>query len=93
MRTALLAAVGHHPGTRLASAIVAVAGLRCRDTSLSGEDSVELLATAGESLDRLARLVANLLDMSRCGPMRSWIWSPAARRPLTGTAGESRRTR
>jgi two-component system sensor histidine kinase KdpD len=65
MRTALLAAVSHDLRTPLASAKAAVTSLRSQDVSFSEEDREELLATAEESLDRLARLVANLLDMSR----------------------------
>jgi two-component system sensor histidine kinase KdpD len=65
MRTALLAAVSHDLRTPLASAVAAVEGLRSDDVAFSDEDRRELLATAAESLDRLSRLVANLLDMSR----------------------------
>jgi two-component system, OmpR family, sensor histidine kinase KdpD len=65
MRTALLAAVSHDLRTPLASAKAAVTSLRSRDVEWGAEDRDELLATADESLDRLARLVDNLLDMSR----------------------------
>ena len=65
MRTALLAAVSHDLRTPLASAKAAVASLRSHDVHFSTHDRDELLATADESLDKLARLVANLLDMSR----------------------------
>jgi two-component system sensor histidine kinase KdpD len=65
LRTALLAAVSHDLRTPLASAKAAVASLRSRDVQFDDEDREELLATADESLDRLDRLVANLLDMSR----------------------------
>jgi len=65
MRTALLAAVSHDLRTPLASAKAAVAGLRSEDVHFGEEDRRELLATADESLDRLVRLVTNLLDMSR----------------------------
>jgi two-component system sensor histidine kinase KdpD len=65
MRTALLAAVSHDLRTPLASAKAAVAGLRAEDVQFSDEDRAELLATADESLDKLDRLVVNLLDMSR----------------------------
>jgi two-component system sensor histidine kinase KdpD len=65
MRTALLAAVSHDLRTPLASAKAAVTSLRSRDVQWAEEDRNELLATADESLDRLARLVDNLLDMSR----------------------------
>jgi two-component system sensor histidine kinase KdpD len=65
MRTALLAAVSHDLRTPLASAKAAVTSLRSRDVEWDEEDQHELLATADESLDRLAHLVDNLLDMSR----------------------------
>ncbi|MFC4069924.1 DUF4118 domain-containing protein [Actinoplanes subglobosus] len=65
LRTALLAAVSHDLRTPLAAATAAVAGLRSRDIELDDEDREELLATTDESLGRLDRLVANLLDMSR----------------------------
>ena len=65
MRTALLAAVSHDLRTPLASAKAAVTSLRSDDIEWSAEDTGELLATADESLDKLTRLVENLLDMSR----------------------------
>jgi two-component system sensor histidine kinase KdpD len=65
MRTALLAAVSHDLRSPLASAKAAVTSLRSTDVQWGAEDRAELLATADESLDRLTRLVDNLLDMSR----------------------------
>jgi two-component system sensor histidine kinase KdpD len=65
MRTALLAAVSHDLRTPLASAKAAVASLRSDEVDFGEDDRRELLATADESLDRLSRLVTNLLDMSR----------------------------
>ncbi|WP_436536960.1 DUF4118 domain-containing protein [Actinoplanes sp. HUAS TT8] len=65
LRTALLAAVSHDLRTPLASAKASLAGLRSAEVEFDEEDRAELLATADESLDRLDRLVANLLDMSR----------------------------
>jgi two-component system, OmpR family, sensor histidine kinase KdpD len=65
MRTALLAAVSHDLRSPLASAKAAVTSLRSRDIQWAAEDRDELLATADESIDRLAHLVDNLLDMSR----------------------------
>jgi two-component system, OmpR family, sensor histidine kinase KdpD len=65
MRTALLAAVSHDLRTPLASAKAAVTSLRSPDVHWDAADTDELLATADESLDRLVRLVENLLDMSR----------------------------
>jgi two-component system, OmpR family, sensor histidine kinase KdpD len=65
MRTALLAAVSHDLRSPLASAKAAVTSLRAPDVHWDEADTAELLATADESLDRLTRLVGNLLDMSR----------------------------
>lgn len=65
MRTALLAAVSHDLRSPLSSAKAAVESLRTGEVTWTEEEREELLATADESLDRLARLVANLLDMSR----------------------------
>jgi len=65
MRTALLTAVSHDLRSPLASAKAAVTSLRSPEVHWTAADRDELLATADESLDRLARLVDNLLDMSR----------------------------
>jgi len=65
MRTALLAAVSHDLRTPLAAAKAAVSCLRSSDIELTADDHDELLATAEESLDQLARLLASLLDVSR----------------------------
>jgi two-component system sensor histidine kinase KdpD len=65
MRTALLTAVSHDLRTPLASAKAAVTSLRGTDVHWQPNEQAELLATADESLDRLHRLVDNLLDMSR----------------------------
>jgi two-component system sensor histidine kinase KdpD len=65
MRSALLAAVGHDLRRPLAAATTAISGLRATDITLPESDRTELLATAGESLDTLASLVTNLLDVSR----------------------------
>jgi two-component system sensor histidine kinase KdpD len=64
-RTALLAAVSHDLRTPLAGAKAAVSSLLSDAVDFSEEDRHELLATADESLDRLTRLISNLLDMSR----------------------------
>jgi two-component system sensor histidine kinase KdpD len=65
LRTALLSAVSHDLRTPLASAKAAITSLRSNDVEFSDADRAELLATADESLDRLVRLVENLLDLSR----------------------------
>jgi two-component system, OmpR family, sensor histidine kinase KdpD len=64
-RTALLAAVSHDLRSPLASAKAAVTALGSSDLTWTEDEQAELLATADESLDRLTRLVNNLLDMSR----------------------------
>jgi two-component system sensor histidine kinase KdpD len=65
MRSALLSAVSHDLRAPLASAKTAVTSLRGGDVGFSEADREELLATAEESLDKLIRVVENLLDMSR----------------------------
>jgi two-component system sensor histidine kinase KdpD len=65
VRTALLAAVGHDFRTPLAAAKAAVSTLTSYDLDLDVSDRRELLQAADTSLDRLAGLVDNLLDMSR----------------------------
>jgi two-component system sensor histidine kinase KdpD len=64
-RAALLAAVSHDLRTPLAAAKAAVSGLRASDARLTADDRADLLAAAEESLDRLAHIAANLLDVSR----------------------------
>ncbi|HET9253737.1 MAG TPA: ATP-binding protein, partial [Pseudonocardiaceae bacterium] len=64
-RAALLAAVSHDLRTPLAAASAAVTSLRNPEVSWNAEDQAELLATADESLQRLTRLIDNLLDLSR----------------------------
>ncbi|WP_166138698.1 ATP-binding protein [Nocardioides ochotonae] len=64
-RTALLAAVSHDLRSPLAAVKVAVSSLRAPDIRWSAQDEADLLETIEESTDRLAALVANLLDMSR----------------------------
>jgi two-component system sensor histidine kinase KdpD len=65
MRSALLAAVGHDLRRPLTAATAAITGLRSTDVAWSDSDRDELLATAQESLETLAGLVTNLLDVSR----------------------------
>jgi two-component system sensor histidine kinase KdpD len=57
--------VSHDLRTPLASAKAAVASLRSGEVEFGADDRAELLATADESLDRLTRLVSDLLDLSR----------------------------
>ena len=87
MRTALLSAVSHDLRTPLSSAMAAVESLADPDITWTGDERAELVATARESLERLHRLVVNLLDMSRLQAASSaskpspWHWkksSPAS---------------
>lgn len=65
VRSALLAAVGHDLRRPLTSASAAVSALRSPEVTLPREQREELLDTAAESLDSLAELVTDLLDVSR----------------------------
>jgi two-component system sensor histidine kinase KdpD len=64
MRGSLLSAVSHDLRTPLASITGAASSLR-DDPALRAEVKTELLETICEEADRLERLVANLLDMTR----------------------------
>ncbi|GAA0326248.1 DUF4118 domain-containing protein [Actinoallomurus spadix] len=79
IRTALLAAVSHDLRTPLASIKASVGSLRSPDVRWDPEDEAEFLATIEESADRLDRLVANLLDMSR---LQTGVVNPLTR-PVT----------
>ncbi|MFJ3384888.1 MULTISPECIES: ATP-binding protein [unclassified Curtobacterium] len=65
VRSAILAAVGHDVRRPIAAASAAVQTLRASDIALSETDREALLATADESLGRLAVLLGDLLDVSR----------------------------
>ena len=64
-RRALMGAVSHDLRTPLASVKTAVSTLRRRDVALGADDREELLELIEQQSDRLARLVTNLLDMTR----------------------------
>ncbi|QIM17690.1 sensor histidine kinase KdpD [Leucobacter coleopterorum] len=65
VRSALLSALSHDLRRPLASASAAVGGLLSAGAALSERDREELLTTADESLQALAKLVTDLLDVSR----------------------------
>jgi two-component system sensor histidine kinase KdpD len=65
LRTALLAAVSHDLRTPLAGIKAAVTTLRAPDLRWTEEDADGLLGAIEDSADRLAGIIANLLDMSR----------------------------
>ncbi len=64
-RRALMGAVSHDLRTPLAAVKTAVSSLRQADAQLSAGDRAELLELIEQQSDRLARLVTNLLDMTR----------------------------
>ena len=79
LRTALLAAVSHDLRSPLASATAAVDSLSNTDIDWADDERAELLATARESLERLTRLVENLLDMSRLQAGALTVFNAATR--------------
>jgi two-component system sensor histidine kinase KdpD len=64
-RGAMMGAVSHDLRTPLASVKTAVSSLRREDVTLTAVDRAELLELIEVQSDRLARLVTNLLDMTR----------------------------
>jgi two-component system sensor histidine kinase KdpD len=64
-RGAMMGAVSHDLRTPLASVKAAVSSLRQNSTGLSDDDRADLLELIELQSDRLARLVTNLLDMTR----------------------------
>lgn len=65
LRTTLLASLSHDLRTPLASITAAVTSLRQLGEKLPQHDREDLLASIEEESRRLARFIANLLDMSR----------------------------
>lgn len=65
VRSAILAALGHDLRRPLAAATAAVTSLQSTDVIWSDDDRAELLDAAQISLQNLATLVTNLLDVSR----------------------------
>jgi two-component system sensor histidine kinase KdpD len=65
IKTTILQAVSHDFRTPLATMSTAVSGLESGDLSLTEGDRADLLETLRLELDRLTRLVENLLDLSR----------------------------
>lgn len=65
LRAALMGSVSHDLRTPLASIKASISDLADPALALSDEDRATLLRTTEEETDRLARLVTNLLDMSR----------------------------
>jgi two-component system sensor histidine kinase KdpD len=64
-RSALMGAASHDLRTPLASIKTAVSNMRQEGAQLGAVDRAELLELVEQQTDRLARLVTNLLDMTR----------------------------
>jgi two-component system sensor histidine kinase KdpD len=65
IKTAVLQSVSHDLRTPLASIAAAVDGLESTELALDADDRAGLLDTIRLEVDRLIRLVGNLLDLSR----------------------------
>jgi two-component system sensor histidine kinase KdpD len=80
VKTALLRAVSHDLRSPLTAIAAAVGGLEDTELRLDVEDRTSLLETIRIETDRLGRLIANLLDLSRleAGAARphAEIWTP-----------------
>ncbi len=77
LRSSLLSAVSHDVRTPLAAITGAVTALR-DDSSLDAATRRDLVEAACEEADRLARLVSNVLDVTRLeagavNPRREWV--------------------
>ncbi|MFN8097128.1 MAG: DUF4118 domain-containing protein [Dermatophilaceae bacterium] len=93
-RNALLAAVGHDLRSPLASASAAVSSLRATDIRWTPSEREELFATAERSLARLARLVGDLLDLSRLqagvfAPVLDLVWLDDLVGPALAEVGDA----
>jgi two-component system, OmpR family, sensor histidine kinase KdpD len=81
LRRALLNSVSHDLRTPLASVLASASSLLDPDVPLDDQERKQFLLTIEEEANRLARLVANLLDMSRIeagavDPRLAEVWLP-----------------
>ncbi|MCC3245453.1 sensor histidine kinase KdpD [Methylocystis sp. WRRC1] len=88
LRTTLLSSLSHDLRTPLSSITAAVTSLRELGEKLPPDDRRDLLASIEEEAGRLARFIANLLDMSRIeagglAPMRELVNVPSVVRAAT----------
>ena len=97
LKSALLSAVSHDLRTPLAAIKASATSMLQEDIAWTPEDRRDLLQTIDEEADRLARIVSNLLDLSRIEagvlrPDRDWnevaeVVSDAVVRTLSLTQG------
>lgn len=65
IRSSMLAAVGHDLRTPLSGLKASVSSLRQDDVTWTAQEAAELLASIEDSADRLAEIIANILDLTR----------------------------
>ena len=87
LRRALLNSVSHDLRTPLASVLASASSLLDPDVPLDEQERTQFLRTIEEEANRLARLVANLLDMSRIEagavePRLAEVWLPDVVNPV-----------
>jgi two-component system sensor histidine kinase KdpD len=98
-KTAVLRAVSHDFRTPLTSIRMAVDGLSNKDLTLTEDDRRDLVDTIRLETDRLIRLVANLLDLSRlqagaAEPVQElWTVESLVYQALTGLGDRADRVR
>jgi two-component system, OmpR family, sensor histidine kinase KdpD len=87
LRRALLNSVSHDLRTPLASVLASASSLLDPDVPLDEQERKQFLRTIEQEANRLARLVANLLDMSRIeagavDPRLAEVWLPDVVNPV-----------
>jgi two-component system sensor histidine kinase KdpD len=87
LRRALLNSVSHDLRTPLASVLASASSLLDPNVPLDDQERTQFLHTIEEEANRLARLVANLLDMSRIeagavDPRLAEVWLPDVVNPV-----------
>jgi two-component system sensor histidine kinase KdpD len=87
LRRALLNSVSHDLRTPLASVLASASSLLDPSVPLDEQERTQFLRTIEEEANRLARLVANLLDMSRIeagavDPRLAEVWLPDVVNPV-----------
>jgi two-component system, OmpR family, sensor histidine kinase KdpD len=95
LRRALLNSVSHDLRTPLASVLASASSLLDPSVPLDEQERTQFLRTIEEEANRLARLVANLLDMSRIeagavDPRLAEVWLPDVVNPVVQRVRQTR---
>jgi two-component system sensor histidine kinase KdpD len=95
LRRALLNSVSHDLRTPLASVLASASSLLDPSVPLDEQERTQFLRTIEEEANRLARLVANLLDMSRIeagavDPRLAEVWLPDVVNPAVQRVRQTR---